>query len=155
MNAWIVAVFLALSAAMPGGAAGRPEMYYTDASHGRSLAKDPDVEWFQGRYLMYYSVNRGRDGWAVGIAESGDLVHWTKVGEVLPAGDCESKGLAAPAAMVREGKLHLFYQTYGNGRNDAICHAVSEDGIHSPATRRTPSSDRRATGIAAGPSMPR
>lgn len=26
--------------------------------------------------------------------------------------------------------MHLFYQTYGNGRNDAICHAVSADGIH-------------------------
>ena len=27
-------------------------------------------------------------------------------------------------------KIHLFYQTYGNGKNDAICHAVSTDGIH-------------------------
>jgi len=29
-----------------------------------------------------------------------------------------------------EGKVHLFYQTYGNGPNDAICHAVSDDGLH-------------------------
>ncbi len=130
MNTWTIAAFLALSSMTLAAPSGRPEMYYTDTSHGRSLAKDPDVEWFGGRYLMYYSVNRGKDGWAVGIAESRDLMHWTKVGEVLPAGDYESKGLAAPAAMVRDGKLHLFYQTYGNGRNDAICHAVSEDGIH-------------------------
>jgi hypothetical protein len=26
-------------------------------------------------------------------------------------------------------KVHLFYQTYGNGRRDAICHAWSDDGI--------------------------
>lgn len=130
MNSWTIAAFLSLSSVAFETAAGQPEMYYTDISHGRPIAKDPDVEWFQGRYLMYYSVNRGKDGWAVGVAESKDLMHWTKVAEILPAADCESKGLAAPAAMVRDGKLHLFYQTYGNGRNDAICHAVSEDGIH-------------------------
>ena len=28
-----------------------------------------------------------------------------------------------------DGKVHLFYQTYGNGKNDAICHAISSDGI--------------------------
>ena len=28
-----------------------------------------------------------------------------------------------------DGKVHLFYQTYGNGRRDAICHAVSKDGV--------------------------
>jgi hypothetical protein len=28
------------------------------------------------------------------------------------------------------GKIHLFYQTYGNGPRDAICHATSEDGTH-------------------------
>jgi predicted GH43/DUF377 family glycosyl hydrolase len=130
MNASTIVLCLASSSVVFGGTGAQPEMYYTDTSHGRSLAKDPDVEWFQGRYLMYYSVNRGADGWAVGVAESGDLTHWTKAGEVLPAGGCESKGLAAPAAMVRNDRLHLFYQTYGNGRDDAICHAVSDDGIH-------------------------
>ena len=28
------------------------------------------------------------------------------------------------------GKIHLFYQTYGNWEKDAICHAWSQDGIH-------------------------
>jgi hypothetical protein len=27
-------------------------------------------------------------------------------------------------------QVHLFYQTYGNGPRDAICHAVSSDGLH-------------------------
>ena len=110
------------------GTLERPEMYYADESYGRPFAKDPDVEWFQGRYLMYYSM-RCDGGFAVGIAESQDLTNWKKVGEVLPAADYESKGLAPPAALVRDGKLHLFYQSYGNGPRDAICHAVSTDGI--------------------------
>jgi predicted GH43/DUF377 family glycosyl hydrolase len=111
------------------GTLERPEMYYADESYGRPFAKDPDVEWFQGRYLLYYSMRR-EGGFAVGIAESHDLTNWRKVGEVLPGADYENKGLAAPAALVRSGKLHLFYQSYGNGPRDAICHAVSTDGIH-------------------------
>ncbi len=108
----------------------RPQMYYTDTTYGRSFAKDPDVVQFNGRYLMYYSIHRGQKGIAVGIAESTDLDNWTKAGELLPQSDYESKGLAAPGAMLHGGKVHLFYQTYGNGRRDAICHAVSDDGIH-------------------------
>ena len=111
-------------------APGRPQMYYTDETYERPFAKDPDVVRFNDRYLMYYSIHRGQDGIAVGIAESDDLTNWKKVGEILPEGEVERKGLAAPGAIVRDGKVHLFYQSYGNGRRDAICHAVSEDGIH-------------------------
>ena len=85
---------------------------------------------------MYFSIppykNNPSSGWNIGIAESHDLINWIKVGEITPANDAEyeKKGLCAPGALVRDGKVHLFYQTYGNGRNDAICHAVSEDGIN-------------------------
>lgn len=51
------------------------------------------------------------------------------MGEVLPAQDCERNGLCAPGAVVLDGRVHLFYQTYGNGARDAICHAVSDDGL--------------------------
>ena len=108
----------------------KPAMYYTDTSYGRAFAKDPDVVRFKDRYLMYYSIHRGKQGIAIGIAQSGNLVHWTKIGEILPEAEYEKKGLAAPGAIVLYGKVHLFYQSYGNGRNDAICHAVSEDGTH-------------------------
>ncbi len=138
MDAWSIALLIILSTSTLKGTPESPAMYYADTSSGRPFAKDPDVEWFRGRYLMYYSVNRGKDGFAVGIAESQDLLHWTKVGEVLPTGDSESKGLAAPAALVRGATLHLFYQTYGNGRHDAICHAVSEDGVHFTRNARNP-----------------
>lgn len=119
-------------------APGRPTMYYTDETYERSFAKDPDVVRFKGRYLMYYSIHRGKKGIAIGIAESDDLTDWKKIGEILPEADYERKGLAAPGAMVRDGKVHLFYQSYGTGRRDAICHAVSEDGIHFTRNKTNP-----------------
>jgi sucrose-6-phosphate hydrolase SacC (GH32 family) len=83
---------------------------------------------------MYYSVAPSTNptapkGCAVGIAESRDLVEWKKVGEILPEQDCEKNGLTNGKAIVLGGKVHLFYNTYGNGKGDALCHAVSEDGL--------------------------
>lgn len=110
-----------------------PDMHWADDSTGRPFSKDPSVIRFGGRYLMYYSLpgapDKGMQGWCVGIAESSNLTNWKKVGTVLPAQECDKKGLAAPAAWVHEGKIHLFYQTYGNGRKDAICHAWSTNGV--------------------------
>lgn len=101
---------------------------------GRPFSKDPCVIRWRGRYLMYYSLpafgdGRADDGWGIGIAESPNLVDWVKTGEVPPAAEYERKGICAPCAIVVEGRVHLFYQTYGNGPKDAICHAVSEDGL--------------------------
>ena len=110
-------------------------MMYGDTTRlGRPYSKDPHVIHFGGRYLMYYSVPphnwNKNEGWNIGIAESHDLVRWNKVGEITPAADYEQRGLCAPCALVRDGEIHLFYQTYGNRRHDAICHAVSRDGIN-------------------------
>lgn len=117
-------------------AQAQERMLFGDTTRvGVPYAKDPHVVKFKGRYLMYYSIPpkqwKGMEGWNIGIAESRDLVHWTRVGEITPqAGEAyESKGLCAPCALVRKGKVHLFYQTYGNGQRDAICHAVSSDGL--------------------------
>ncbi|MEZ4904614.1 MAG: family 43 glycosylhydrolase [Spirosomataceae bacterium] len=115
-----------------------PTMYYGDTSRvGRPYSKDPHVVKFKGKYLMYFSIPPsqkldGPRGWGIGIAQSNDLVHWYKIGEITPkAGeDYEKNGLCAPGAMVEDNKIHLFYQTYGNGRKDAICHAWSSDGVH-------------------------
>ena len=114
-----------------------PKMYYGDDSRtGQPFSKDPHVVKFNGRYLMYYtiaeSVKPPKTGLGIGIAESHDLINWRKVGEITPAPDAEyeRKGIAAPGALVRDGKVHLFYQIYGNGKKDAICHATSEDGIN-------------------------
>ncbi len=117
-----------------GQAGSPPQMKFADDSRGRPFSKDPHVISFQGRYLLYYSIpafgdQRANDGWAIGIAESRDLTNWKKVGEILPQADYEARGMCAPGAIVLNGKVHLFYQTYGNGPKDAICHAVSTDGI--------------------------
>jgi len=118
-------------------------MLYADTSRGRPFSKDPDVVNFKGKYYMYYSVppykdGRKNDGWSIGIARSDDLNTWKRIGEIQPAGDYEKKGLAAPAAIVFEGKVHLFYQTYGNGKKDAICHAFSDDAIRFKRNRTNP-----------------
>lgn len=111
-----------------------PEMHWADESSGRPFSKDPSVIRFKDQYFMYYSLpgpaGAGMGGWSVGIAKSNDLVKWERAGQVKPAQECDSKGLAAPAAWVHKGKVHLFYQTYGNGPKDAICHAWSEDGLN-------------------------
>lgn len=106
-----------------------PRMYYTDTADGSHFAKDPDVVRFGDRYLMYYT-QRHPDLLAVGIAASDDLDHWERVGALLPANEVERKGLVAPAALVHEGRMHLFYASYGTGPRDAICHAVSENGLN-------------------------
>jgi beta-1,2-mannobiose phosphorylase / 1,2-beta-oligomannan phosphorylase len=111
-------------------------MLYSDASRrGRPFAKDPAVVHFGGHYLLYYSIppfgnDRPGDGWAIGIARSDALDAWEKIGEIMPDAAYEANGLCAPGAIVLDGRIHLFYQTYGNGPNDASCHAVSGDGIH-------------------------
>ncbi len=110
-----------------------PRMYFGDTTRlGRPFSKDPMAVRFQGRYLLYYSIpNTDRnEGWGIGIAESRDLTNWQRIGEIEkePNGP-EAKGLCAPGAIVLNGKVHLFYQTYGNGKRDAICHAWSEDGV--------------------------
>ena len=114
-----------------------PEMYYGDTSRqGVPFSKDPHVVKFEGRYLMYFSIppfkGNPASGWNIGVAESKDLINWNKIGEIIPAegADYEKKGLCAPCALVKDGQVHLFYQTYGNRKKDAICHAVSDDGVN-------------------------
>lgn len=110
-------------------------MKYTDTDRGRIMAKDPAVVKLNDMYYLYYSMapyktGPAPSGWGIGIARSGDLHDWRKIGEIPAEQSCEQNGICAPGAIVLEGKVHLFYQTYGNGPKDAICHAVSEDGIH-------------------------
>jgi predicted GH43/DUF377 family glycosyl hydrolase len=112
----------------------RPRMHFADAASGRPFSKDPAVVKFQGRYWLYYSLppyeGKPTPGWSIGVATSDNLVDWQKAGALANTGEAESKGFCAPGAIVLGGKVHLFYQTYGNGPRDAICHAWSDDGLH-------------------------
>jgi predicted GH43/DUF377 family glycosyl hydrolase len=111
-----------------------PRMYFADDVSGRPFTKDPAVVKFQGRYWLYYSVppykSKPTVGWTIGVAVSDNLVDWEKAGELRNTGESEAKGFTAPGAIVLAGKVHLFYQTYGNGKRDAICHAWSDDGLN-------------------------
>ncbi len=112
--------------------AQNPEMFYGDLDiTSRPYAKDPYVIFFQGKYWMYYSTpDKEKKEWYIGIASSSDLVNWEKKGNIKgQKGSVEEKGICAPGALLKDGVLHLFYQTYGNGKLDAICHAYSANGI--------------------------
>lgn len=103
-------------------------MLFTNEQLG-SFAKDPAVVRFREQYFLYYSLRHEDGRFGVGIAVSQDMETWALVGEVPQDMPCEAQGIAAPGAIVLDGKVHLFYQTYGNGKRDAICHAVSHDGL--------------------------
>jgi len=135
----IIPVAMAAMFVLLGGCCNQPEtMMYSDfGKTGVPMCKDPHVISFNGEYLMYYSMppqmtdNQQVAGWNIGIARSSDLIHWEKAGEILPSPDspCEKTGFCAPCALVVDGRVHLFYQTYGTGRKDAICHSWSDDGF--------------------------
>jgi len=132
---------LGLAVVLSGAAQAEPEpaMKWADETRvGKPFSKDPSVIRFKDRYLMYFSLppfdaklapTNAPKGWSIGIAESQDLISWKKIGQLGPEQACDKNGLCAPGAVVLEGRVHLFYQTYGNGPKDAICHAVSDDGL--------------------------
>lgn len=108
-------------------------MMFTDTTGSiKEFAKDPAVIKFKGVYYLYYSVfieEDGQEKLCIGIATSNDGENWDIVSRLPLTQECEQKGIGAPGAIVLGDKVHLFYQTYGNWETDAICHAVSKNGI--------------------------
>jgi beta-xylosidase len=109
-------------------------MLFTNSTgSSKNYAKDPGVIKFKGKYFLYHSIAYKQTEFfslRLSIAESTDLETWKVVGDIPLTQECEKKGTGAPAAIVLNGKAHLFYQTYGNWERDAICHATSDDGLH-------------------------
>jgi predicted GH43/DUF377 family glycosyl hydrolase len=107
-------------------------MLFTDDRFADNFAKDPSVVKFRGEYFLYHSVPPWKDieGWSVAVARSKDLENWEQAARIPLTQECEKNGIAAPGAIVLNDAVHIFYQTYGNGANDAICHAVSHDGVN-------------------------
>lgn len=130
---WLVCIGATAAVCFAAESAAPPRMHFADTVSGRAFSKDPAVVKFQGRYWLYYSLppyaEKATAGWSIGIATSDNLVDWTKAGELQNTGEAEQKGFCAPGAIVLGKRVHLFYQTYGNGPRDAICHAWSEDGV--------------------------
>lgn len=105
-------------------------MLYTVKTKTNDFSKDPAVVEFGGRWYLYHSIWDDAMRLGVGIAVSDDGESFEYLGSLLPVPDCEKNGIGAPGAIVHNGRVHLFYQTYGNGKLDAICHAVSDDGAN-------------------------
>ncbi|MCK7553771.1 hypothetical protein MKQ70_01630 [Chitinophaga sedimenti] len=157
LRSWLLVIF---SLAFTAGFAQSSIMKYGDTSRkGLPYAKDPHVVSFKGRYLLYFSIppfaNDPQSGWNIGIAESKDLINWNKIGEVRPAPGAkyEEKGLCAPGAIVRNDTVHLFYQTYGNGKKTLSAMPGLPTASSSPAMPPTRSLNLPATGHPAAPLM--
>lgn len=131
--AWLVLIAL-VGWLAPAALADTPRMYFADAVSGAPYSKDPAVVRFKGKYWLYYSLppyhGKPTEGWSIGVATSDNLVDWTKLDELANEGEAESTGFTAPGAIVLDCAVHLFYQTYGSGPRDAICHAWSTDGVN-------------------------
>lgn len=118
-------------------------MLFTNKQLG-NFAKDPAVVRFRDQYYLYYTIKYNHADFGapekigIGIAQSRDLEEWENIGELPLEDACEKNGVGAPGAVVLEGRIHLFYQTYGNGAKDALCHAVSEDGLHFTKDKTNP-----------------
>ena len=132
-------LLLVITGLLPCSLVGQSMRFGDTSRTGVPFSKDPHVISFHGKYLMYYSIPpKDNLGWGIGVAESENLHKWERKGEVSPMADYEAKGLCAPCALVRNDTVHLFYQTYGNGKKDAICHAWSVDGVNFTRNRTNP-----------------
>ncbi len=106
-------------------------MKFSSLRYSRNgFAKDPIVVKLGADYWLYYSEFDAEKRLRVAIARARDLDDWEFVGLMPLVGEVERNGIGAPGAVVLDGAIHLFYQTYGNGTGDAICHAVSRDGLN-------------------------
>jgi predicted GH43/DUF377 family glycosyl hydrolase len=83
---------------------------------------------------MYYSVSKGGE-WGGAIAESTNLVDWTRRSDIVVEGAPFNGGWVAPCVKKFDGKIHLFAQNPVLGvaeeakRHNRIWHATSDDGI--------------------------
>ncbi|MBQ8510200.1 MAG: family 43 glycosylhydrolase [Clostridia bacterium] len=103
-------------------------MLYTNPDFG-NFAKDPAVIELNGYYYLYHSIFDDPT-LNIGISRSADGDSFERIAILPRTQECEQKGIGAPGAIVLDGVVHLFYQTYGNGKLDAICHASSTDGVN-------------------------
>ena len=105
-------------------------MLFTDIKFNY-FAKDPAVVNYGGKYYLYYTFKYPEQNkFGIGIAYSTDMENWVQADYFPETQMCETNGICAPAAIVIDDVIHMFYQTYGNGADDAICHAMSMDGIN-------------------------
>ena len=100
-----------------------PMKFGDSAQRGTPYAKDPTVIRHDGRYLMYYSVrncdkdhfHEGDDpirlkSWWGAVAESTNLVDWTRIGDIEISDSRFISAAVAPCVKKIDGKIHMFHQ---------------------------------------------
>ena len=131
-----------------------PMKFGDSAQRGSPYSKDPTVIRHNGRYLMYYSIRNydkkhfrkgdlpvKRNSWWGAVAESTNLVNWTRIGDIEIDGGRFTSAAVAPCVKKIDGKIHMFHQAHYQpdrnakdwgctSKNAQIWHATSEDGIH-------------------------
>ena len=97
---------------------------------------DPNgLSYFGGQYHAFFQYNPKAPVWDImhwGHAVSEDLIRWRQIDTALyPDREYDDKhGCFSGSAMVKDGKLHLFYTGVSHrlGQVQAMAHA--EDGVH-------------------------
>ena len=97
---------------------------------------DPNgLVWFQGKYHAFFQHNPYAPHWDPmhwGHAVSTDLIHWEELPIALyPDQAYENDGgCFSGSAVVKDGKLYLFYTSVSKELGQTQSVAISEDGIH-------------------------
>jgi hypothetical protein len=82
-------------------------------------------------WKMYYHTLDPRSGFAIGLAVSGDGLHWEKYGQVFGAGEAgafDMQGVATRQVIRHGGQYLMFYEGVHPSGHRSMGLAVSDDG---------------------------
>jgi hypothetical protein len=81
----------------------------------------PTVRSKNGRYEMWYAVRALNRPYAIGYAQSGDGIHWTRMdtqaGITTSPSGWDSEMICYPALLMVDERCYLFYNGNGHGKN--------------------------------------
>lgn len=92
------------------------------------VLREPDGSW-----KLYYHALEGGQGSRIGLAVSGDGLHWERVGKVLgpgEEGDFDERGVSSRCILKIDGQYVMFYEGSTRDSYYGIGLATSPDGIH-------------------------
>ncbi|GIW06692.1 MAG: hypothetical protein KatS3mg060_1497 [Dehalococcoidia bacterium] len=110
---------------LPLGAVG--EFDELSATYGR-VVRLPNGEW----RLYYHGLHPTRGG-RIGLAVSGDGLHWEKRGQILENGEpgrFDERGVSCRSVLVYQGGWLMVYEGSNHANYYGIGVATSSDGVH-------------------------
>jgi len=91
------------------------------------VLREPDGSW-----KLYYHARSGESGSRIGVAVSGDGLHWERVGQVLGPGEpgaFDERGVSSRCVLRVEGSYVMLYEGSNHQNYYGIGLATSPDGI--------------------------